>query len=59
MLRRNQSDGRDLSDQIRTGPFSYTAGAGCEVITEAVHCLLLGVRPDSGPDRHAVADMLV
>jgi hypothetical protein len=25
--------------------------AGCEVITEAVHCPLLGVRPDSGPDR--------
>src|SRR5262249_43035868 len=33
--------------------------AGCEVITEAAHCPLLGVRPDSGPDRHSAADMLV
>ena len=33
--------------------------AGCEVITQAVHCPPLGVRPDSGPDRHSAADMLV
>src|ERR1022692_2143302 len=32
---------------------------GCEVITETVHCPLLGVRPDSGPDRYSAADMLV
>ena len=33
--------------------------AGCEVIAEAVHCPLLGVWPDSGPDRCSAADMLV
>jgi hypothetical protein len=33
--------------------------AGCEVMTEAVHCPLLGVRPDSRPDRYSAADMLV
>jgi hypothetical protein len=26
LLRRNRYDGRALSDQIRTGPFWYTAG---------------------------------
>ena len=26
LLRRNRYDGRDLSDQTRTGPFWYTAG---------------------------------
>ena len=33
--------------------------AGGEVITEAAHCPLLGVRPDSGPYRYSAADMLV
>ena len=32
---------------------------GCEVITEAVHCPLLGVRPDSGPHRYSATDMIV
>src|SRR5580658_10383103 len=33
--------------------------AGCEVVTETVHCPLLGVRPDSGPGRYSAADMFV
>ena len=33
--------------------------AGCEVITQAVHCPLLGLRPDSGPHRYSATDILV
>src|ERR1022692_238885 len=38
---------------------AFSPPTGCEVITEAVHCPLLGVRPDSGPDRYSAADMIV
>src|SRR5436190_11822161 len=31
----------------------------CEVITEAAHCPLLGVRPDAGPHRYSATDALV
>src|SRR6266508_1170071 len=31
----------------------------CEVITEAAHCPLLGVRPDRGPHRYSATDILV
>src|SRR5436190_3759857 len=31
----------------------------CEVITEAAHCPLLGVRPDAGPHRYSATDVLV
>ncbi len=31
----------------------------CEVITEAAHCPLLGLRPDSGPHRYSPTDMIV
>src|SRR6266705_5687063 len=32
---------------------------GCEVITEAAHCPLLGIRPDSGPHRYSATYMIV
>jgi hypothetical protein len=31
----------------------------CEVITEAAHCPLLGVRPDAGPHGYSATDVLV
>jgi hypothetical protein len=36
--------------EINEVAVAFGPPAGCEVITEAVHCPLLGVRPDSGPD---------
>src|SRR5438105_11076587 len=32
---------------------------GCEVITEAAHCPLLGVRPNPGPHRYSATYMIV
>jgi len=37
--------------EINEVAVAFGRPARCEVITEAVHCPLLGVRPDSGPDR--------
>jgi hypothetical protein len=36
--------------EINEFAVAFDPPAGCEVITEAVHCPRLGVRPDSGPD---------
>src|ERR1700677_3226968 len=38
---------------------SFGPPAGCEVITQAAHRPLLGVRPDSGPDRDPATDTIV
>src|SRR5258708_2330240 len=43
------------SDEVAV---AFAPPAGCEVITEAAHCPLLGVRPDSGPDRYSATDIL-
>jgi hypothetical protein len=45
--------------RVEAGEVAVAPGpaAGCEVITEAVHCPLLGVRAEPGPDRHAAADI--
>ena len=55
MSRRIAKPGRVEIDEVAValGP-----AAGCEVRAEAMHCPLLGVRADPGPDRHAATDML-
>ena len=54
LLRRNRYDGRDLSDQTRTGPFWYTAGvnwAGATALipATAVASLCLATPLFTGP----------
>jgi hypothetical protein len=37
----------------------FERDTGGKVITEAAHCLLLGLRPDSGPHRYSATYMIV
>ena len=45
--------------EIEEVAVAFGPPTGCEVITEAAHCPLLGVRPDAGPDRYSATDMFV
>src|SRR5438128_2298325 len=37
---------------------AFDPATRCEVITEATHCPLLGLRPDAGPHRCSATDVL-
>src|SRR5260370_39601179 len=45
--------------EIEEVAVAFGPPTGCEVITEAAHCPLLGVRPDCGPHRYSATDMIV
>ena len=45
--------------EIEEVAVAFDPPTGIEVITEAAHCPLLDVRPDSGPHRYSATDLLV
>src|SRR5215831_9188246 len=45
--------------EIEEAAVAFGPPTGCEVITEAVHCALLGLRPDSGPHRYSATYKIV
>src|SRR5947209_7178898 len=42
--------------EIEEVAVAFDPSTRCEVVTQAAHCPLLGVRPDAGPHRYSATD---